>query len=664
MRELVPNPTKKWMVAALALHLAVALICLVFLVPQVDTNDDFNIHIMSSDFYGQATPYLGYTGILYSHLLVWLQQTVPALNWFTVLEYFFLTVSFCALGCISVCRSPNLLGFSFSAVLAFVFAPFFYNWLHYTKSAMLLGLSGFLLVFFALESQRIRKLPLAVGVLLALIGSAFRLQAFFVGAAFAFVIGLFTVLQLKGLGRLADWFKAYRKHLVTFALLFAAIAAFQIAKTAAYRSDGDAARFYEYCMTRATLSDYALPDYDTHFEAYQQLDVTRNDLELIQTWSFADFEYFPTEKLAAIIALRQPKTIGQVFRDFWADSPQQLFTHLLFIFGVAMLAVCLFFSNRGGKYMALALTGVFFACFIYQYAIGRTTRWVQAGMLGCFAASLIFCLVDNPMRRGKNSQRAVGLLLTFAACTAGVITYRGEWADYRTYFKPEGLGVYRQLDAQRDALFLADLDSVPDVDRFVPTFSAAPDTLMQNVYLLGGWDSGSAARNAVLNRFGVDGAPYRALVERDDVLLVDREHYLSKARFVVEHIDAATRYSLVDVRQNLYIFSFSAPIPAAAPHPDISLANVQSAPYADDLFFITFTLQAQSPFADALYYLNFTAENGQTMTYRTTLDGLSQGALTCIAPAFDFSAGAYQLALVAKTPDGLWQSAPYSLEIG
>jgi len=56
---------------------------------------------------------------------------------------------------------------------------------------------------------------------------------------------------------------------------------------------------------------------------------------------------------------------------------------------LALAAVSLLISGRRGKILTAVLLCAFAACFLYQYAIGRSTRWVRMGLQCCLAVSLL-----------------------------------------------------------------------------------------------------------------------------------------------------------------------------------------------------------------------------------------------------------------------------------
>ena len=645
-------------ICMILLNILVMLVCAFLLVPQIDSNDDMVLHTYTSRAYGEPTRYSGYTGIVLAELLYHLQAALPQYNCLVLVEFLLIMLSFCALSSVVVCRCQNALGVALGCALAVLFAPQFYNWIHYTKNAMLLTTAGLILVFYALSEQRIKAVPAVLGALLAFMGAQLRMTSFLAGCAFAFVIGVYTVTDFSGITSIGAWFKRYKKHLIVFSAVLVLVFGMDIAKTAVYDKDGAAAEFWEYCETRASLSDYELPNYLTHANEYQALGLTPNDLVLIETWSFGDLEYFDTETLQAIIDMREPQSFLRTLKLFASDAPSVLVHKPLFWVSMALLVLCLVFCKKREMLLAIALLVCFVGCFIYQYHIGRTTRWVQDGIIICFAAGLAYC-VGGELRFGKRVWKAAGAAATVAALLLSFASYHTEYWDYNTYFSLSRYEIYSELNADGGSLYLADIDALP-----VPmyqTFSSAPDDIYKNVYVLGGWDTGAAHKNSVLERYGVVGSPYRALVEKDNVYLIDKNNYESKAKFIEEHIDPAARYALVDIigERDLYVFAFATNFPDAAylQTDEIAVTGAAAVPYKENYSFLTVTADfAYGGQISGACYFDIITPHGGHATYRATVS--RDGQLCAELPMVDFYvSGDYELRVVFATEGGCLISA-------
>ena len=58
-----------------------------------ETNDDLALSLLVEGAYGQRTPYMIYSNVLWGKLLVWLYTLIPTIKWYLVLLFFMLFVA-------------------------------------------------------------------------------------------------------------------------------------------------------------------------------------------------------------------------------------------------------------------------------------------------------------------------------------------------------------------------------------------------------------------------------------------------------------------------------------------------------------------------------------------------------------------------------------------
>jgi len=633
------------------LNLAVATVCALALVPQLDTNDDFMVHVLTSRVFGESTPFTTHTGLFLGWTLSSLQPVFPEFNVFAILSYLLLAIAFTGIGMISVSRVDDIAGLVPAIAVTVVIAPMFYNRLHYTKNALMLGVCGFLFLFYALRDKRIRILPLAFGVLLVVAGAQFRLQAFLPGCVFTLVTGIFTVLRLEDLHSFKDWFSRYRRHILVFSLTLALVFSLEAIGLAVYRNNPQAESYRVYCNTRVTLSDYGIPPYDEHYDEYADLGLTRNDVYLLENWAFGDLEFFPAETLQAIVDMRGPRTMGQITADLAADFPNIAKIGIYFLAALALFVLSLLTTNRRGRWMALAVFAAWLFCFAAQYTIGRSTRWVQMGLIGCFSLSLLETFAaENQKENRPKLRRSMLALAAVASLACSLFLNIPEISSYRTYFRTQNLEIYHILNEREENLYFADLNSLPQANLFIPTFSSEPDGFYRNVYFLGGWDTGSAPKNSILQQYGAGASPYRALVEMDNAFLIDNNYYQSKALFISEHVDPQIHYSVVEVILGRYVFSFTGNFSDVRDAFQTIVAKTEQLPYESPFFTVLRIELADLVEVDRLF-VELSSVGRSPMTYRV---GCDSAGLFVIFPTIDILYfGETTLSVISKNAQGL-----------
>jgi len=616
----------KTTVAAVVFATLVAVLCLVSVGITVDTNDDYMIHVYSSQAYGASTEYMGYTGILLARALVLLQRAFPSRNWFTTLEFLFLSTAFASVAAVIAGKCSRVMDLIALFSVLLVIQPMALTRLHYTKTAMILTLCGLVLISSALRMEGFRsRAALTAGFFFSVLGAQLRLQAFEAGCVFAPVLFAATP---GASSNLRDLYFRYRRPIISLLALLAIVFSLDAYKGIVYRVDGDAQAFWEYCNIRANLSDYGVPSFEEHYGEYTALGMTRNDVAMIEDWSFADLTYFTSDKLAAVIAMRETRSVSVIASDFIKGMADTALSDPFLLFSFALFLYMALAGNRTGRITAVGLLVCCLFCYLYQYAIGRSTRWVNQGVSGCFSIALLTLPPDSDGRR-TGLQKVLAVTLIPVTLLAGGL----ELADRiksRPEFHVETLSVYRSFTSLSDNLYIVDLSALPPAELYLPTFQAVPDNLYANIYFMGGWDSGSSVKNSVLERYQAPASPYRALVEMENAFLVDVEHYQEKAVFVREHIDTDARYSRVALIEGRPVFAFTPRLPEGTPG-GFAMLSLESG-IDENPFFLTLVATVDHLPQNETAYVVLTTDSGEKLCYRAVPSG---NTVSAVFPAID-----------------------------
>ena len=534
---------------ALVFNLAVCLICAFVLVPEAMNNDDYIIHSITSGAFGKFSYGLGHTNVIYGKVLVALQRAMSDLNWFELLNYAMLFFATFLVSCMIWLRNRNPAGFLLSLSFSLFIGPYFYNQLHNSKEIPYIAAAALFAVLFGVEEKRYAWC--FAGGLLALLASWVRFHAFLLGAAFVFgaavlfMIRIFREEKKKG----ASLVRLVGVFLLVFALIFGTY----YYDLNVESRDESLKNYRQYNAARGAVSDYDLPDYSTYFAEYQKLGISENDYAMIVNWDFADSEKFPAQLLNEIAALRPPVPFVNAAGRMLAEIGRGLITDPLEIAFLVLFFVFLAFTRRTEKmkvvWMGLALA----VCYLYMCLTGRTTRWVTAGLFGAGITGLFLSV------RWKKGDLAkiCALALLLAVLLFDVVSLVPEIGDYSGYFNTAAAQVYRDLGTRKDDLYLMDHSSAPALQRVVPTFSSVEPNLFRNVFVLGGWDTESSAKNSVLERYSVYGSPYRALVEKRNVYLADTKNSAMILKFIRENYAPSATMALQETVDGYSIFAFT-----------------------------------------------------------------------------------------------------------
>ena len=440
---------------ALAMNLVVLLVCLLFLVPEAMNNDDLIIHSITSGAFGDFSPEVGHTNILYGRILAGLQKAASAWNWFEILNVGMLFFSTFFISCVIWLQNPNLPGFLLSAAFFLFVGPIFYNQLHNSKEMPYIAAAALFTVFFG---TRERKIGWCIaGGILGLLASWVRFHAFILGAAFAFGPCAIWLIVTLWDGEIPDRFKRAGAMALTFVLIFAVIFGTYWFDVQTAKTNKDLGFYRDYNAARGAVSDYELPSYAEYYTQYAALGLSENDVAMMSIWDFADLEVFPTETLNEVASLRPAVSTGEAVKRMVSEFVKGIFTSpLQFAFTVLFLAALVLTRHtEKSNVLWMALASVL--CYLFMCLTGRTTHWVTAGLFG---AALTGVFVSIRWKKGDLS-RIFAALLLLLALLFDVVTLLPEVADYSMSFNAGAGRIYGDLGEREEDLYLMDHNSAP-----------------------------------------------------------------------------------------------------------------------------------------------------------------------------------------------------------
>ncbi|NLL52942.1 MAG: hypothetical protein GX248_09595, partial [Peptococcaceae bacterium] len=314
--EIKAENYRKNVAISLAISVVVFVLVLIFATPRVLNNDDFIIHGITSGAYGMPSAITVHTNVILAYLLTVLQRVVPVLNWFSAVEILILFFAFFLFSLLIFDKSRNFRGFLSVLILQFSLAPHFYIELHNSK---LLPLVSFCLMFSIFHfSCRKRWFPVVIGIIVAVLSSLIRLNAFLIGAAVAATVNLPHLIRD---GKTHDGFsvteiiKAKKIPIIILSLTVVTVFALSFVDGFVVKRMEGGVEYREYNTARGIVSDFPLPDYNENIEKFNEIGISANDYALLKEWNFADLKKFDKSTLGAISDIRENRSLAEVFGD-------------------------------------------------------------------------------------------------------------------------------------------------------------------------------------------------------------------------------------------------------------------------------------------------------------------------------------------------------------
>ena len=560
---------------------------------KADLNDDYTIaSVLSGRLMGDDQGLCLFLNAIMCNIIYALNMAFPHFNWFAVLELVTVFVSYTVICYLSIRYLRIEMAFLIVAVVAYFSLPGCFTIDNFTFVSFICSCAGCMLLCRSLSYERHNLLDLVGGIVLLSIGSLWRnIMAWlcvpiFGIAAIAIVVRMHPsgTSVAKTIARLWPFFLAV---IIGFGMTVYDLTVWKASPWDEWRSYND---------TRSMLSDFPHHKYEDIQEELQELGVSKNDYELLFTWTTEDPDFFTTEKLeqitdVAIIDWSEDKTPFSIAKTY-AKTVLGSFELIVLVIAVA-IAGLLFMRGRG-----------------------------RAWAIGVIAMALIMALFFSAM--GRLPQRVHYPIWMYTLCAIGMLQIVYRWSSGRSQVKSGAkhayIGAYGQakmalitagcLAVACAPLYAGALLSVKCADNFAPqrlavTFNADDqsitgpltdyihdhpdnayvlhnaghrqlrlehylkayydDPLQFHVVSLGGWLSRSPYNNT--KNASLDLAnPLKGLVDNADAQLIvsNKSHAEKIERYLQEHYYPDAKGEVVDtlgkkqgMHTKLYVYEFS-----------------------------------------------------------------------------------------------------------
>ena len=524
---------KAWprILLAFGLNAAFLFVMLRFFAPMWETNDDLFMSKFVDGQMAHKTMYVPFVNIC----LGWVLKNVYTMlgdgfNWYAASQYLLLYLGFTAVTWVLLRRYRLGPALVMTAVLLGAFGTDCYLSMNFSKPAALGTVGGMALMLQAMRnaSGHTQKTPLALGFLLALCGYVWRFEEFGVCALLMACGVLAALFEIRDKHRdlsLGGRMKQFLRLIAPFALLAVCAAGLFVFDLVVWRRP-EAGGFREFNDTRSLFLDFQMPEYCEMPEVYDSVGMDENFVYMMKKWSFYDTERFNQKNLEILIKARDsliPRRtpgeclgvfLNQCLMGFTLDRPFAGFALLLVIW----LACG---KRRAGTWVSLACMACLFGG-IYLFMIWADRYLANRVDIGLFLAMAVVLSFELDEARLE----AEKLLLTAVLLLSLFIT----WRMNRAYCFLDRHNTIEDKSAEKAAiarileddehLFLTKIWAV-DHQLYTP-LETPPAGYFDRIMLIGGWSMGHPEIEAILKQWDIEN-PYRDLVNRDDILLIDND---------------------------------------------------------------------------------------------------------------------------------------------
>ena len=520
------------LLAALLVNAALLLVLLCCFTPRFETNDDVLMSKFVDGQMGEKSAYIPFINIVQGFFLK-LLYTIggEGLNWYSISMYSLMLAAFTAMTWVLLMRFRPLGAWSMAAVILLTVGLNSYLYPCFSKTCAVAAAGGLCLMLYAMGDglEKPKRLPLMLGLAMAVLGYLWRVEEFFGVAVLLAPVGLVVLLELlrktrdekpgQRLGRVWRYVRPFLLLLLLVLLLFGL--------DRFLWSRGDFAYFTEYSDTRSILVDYStLPDYEQMQPVYDSLDMNENAVYFLKNWSFYDTEKFSLEKIKAVLAARDsvvpnpsPGECLGVFLDKAIPGMAGTLAGLGFALMLMLWLAC--GRHRWQDWLGLGLSfgffGLIYLLMIYQnrYLANR----MDMGLLLALMLTMSFLMDDRKLMEDK----LFCALLIALALAAGLYTNRNvcKCSDqYDVEDKSAKKAAIEQILADEEHLYLCKVWSI-DHELYTP-LETAPAGFADKVVLLGGWSLYHPSIEHVLEAYDIQN-PYPDMIGNAQVRLIDND---------------------------------------------------------------------------------------------------------------------------------------------
>ena len=520
------------LLAALLVNAALLLVLLCCFTPRFETNDDVLMSKFVDGQMGEKSAYIPFINIVQGFFLK-LLYTIggEGLNWYSISMYSLMLAAFTAMTWVLLMRFRPLGAWSMAAVILLTVGLNSYLYPCFSKTCAVAAAGGLCLMLYAMGDglEKPKRLPLMLGLAMAVLGYLWRVEEFFGVAVLLAPVGLVVLLELlrktrdekpgQRLGRVWRYVRPFLLLLLLVLLLFG-LDRFLWTR-------GDFAYFTEYSDTRSILVDYStLPDYEQMQPVYDSLDMNENAVYFLKNWSFYDTEKFSLEKIKAVLAARDsvvpnpsPGECLGVFLDKAIPGLAGTLAGLGFALMLMLWLAC--GRHRWQDWLGLGLSfgffGLIYLLMIYQnrYLANR----MDMGLLLALMLTMSFLMDDRKLMEDK----LFCALLIALALAAGLYTNRNvcKCSDqYDVEDKSAKKAAIEQILADEEHLYLCKVWSI-DHELYTP-LETAPAGFADKIVLLGGWSLYHPSIEHVLEAYDIEN-PYPDMIGNARVRLIDND---------------------------------------------------------------------------------------------------------------------------------------------
>lgn len=529
--EKIRDNSKIWFGAYVVMHMLFLLWLYSMNLFQYETIDDFYQLTYFSGVFGEYSPFVMFSNVIYGAIMCLLFKFLPICNWMVVA---YILISFISLASITKITIYKISNKSFAFLLNTIFLLCIYSYLYeqinFSKIAMIALAAGVVTFIDAIHDlDNPNKAELIIATILITWGGLLRFKVAAMVLAFVVVIFAEDILNRK---------------IETKKIKYLLIIALSVmipwgVNQVAYSSEGWSEANYRFKLLNGAVDYGTLPEEIWDSVDWDDIGFDSDDMVFALGWHFSDKNVFSVDALERMTKYEQkPEVSLHNLKEAIKNSVKYCMTHVLF--WTAVLVLLLAFVINISKRWEIAFTTLLMLMETYYLVFNNRypdrvgiIPWVVALSIGLYYFACGYN--DNLYKRKK-------------AMTIGFIAgaFVLSLSD-RHLLSSEKIDV-NLSDSTAFTTFLDTIDPSDNADLFLINYT----TPILDAYSIFQCPEFGVLDNCVLDtgcmsifpdvyektaEFGSNMSPYEAMVESDHVYLIDERYLFEKRNFIRKHYD-------------------------------------------------------------------------------------------------------------------------------
>lgn len=516
-------------IKVILMNLVIFVLSQVMFQPSFETCDDNYMAAILYGTYGEYNAHFIFSNIILGKVLKSLTVICPILPWYAIVQYVGLFLAFTSITFVLMKKEKNQYRTFLCWALLVVFGYECYVKVQFTKTAGVLTIAGLLLIYQAIKATKVHIFQLILGSGLAILGSFWRFNGFFMILPIVGSISLFAgINEVKNGQR-----KKFIRYVICYGLLFVLCIVLNIVSDKVYNSNPAWKEYREFNKVRAEMLDYGFPEYDENREIYQKYGISKNDLEMYRNWNYGDPERFTEEMLRDLADAKEERHLSMdVVREFFTQFPVRYLKYPYFTVLIILLALWLLNTKRDKVTVGFAVTAFvlieFYLFYKGRYFINRIDMPIVMALCVVLAMQI-------------EKIRYEGLTKYVTAAVIGGVLLNGssflnEQALPKTEKeKQEAQEVFNLMNADKSHFYI--MENYTSDDLWTTAYSVwdvPPVGVNTNCDVMGGWRYNTPLSNYNKECYGIKN-PFRDIIDNPNVYMVNDYYMAAALNYIQEH---------------------------------------------------------------------------------------------------------------------------------